>query len=663
MRGALALAWACALLLLFGAQPGLAERGRPVSPDGDASAQSGGVSSPGVEGGSLATAYEQVVAEGSANPPSVLAPPLPEPAIPSVPTMRADGYRSEIEAAWFSGGTDLARRAYLARNAAMRLGAGNVEAAARALLAAEADDETHLDHAQLAVALAPDVPSFRMTLALAQLRAGSYGEAVRETVHGLAAIPRNLEATLWLASSLLAMFAAVLVTGPLLFILWVGVGLFRHGAHDLGDLISSEMPDFARGALLASVLLVSVALGEGVMGLALAFFALGFTYADAKCRRALALAATMLLLGLYPLAQLTGRAISAVDSDPVALAAHAVVRGIASPSDVELLAVVEDRDALAESALALWERRAGSREAAMARYAKLLIDHPRDPVVLAGLANMHFERGEDERSIELSEQAAGVLRSATLLFNLSQVYARSFRMDEFEGALAQAQALDTEAIAALSRTAAPDFVADLPFNIQPIYTRLLESSDDDAFLATTSRLLMPGWLGSSGTATSAGFGLAALMGLILGRRWEHSSSCRRCGHRICSRCEATVWNNEICEGCHHLFHRPEATHPEMRSARLAQLRMRERRTNRASLVSSLLVPGVGGLLARRPDLSLLALFFFAWGVVLFVWRTGFVPDPLVVGAAGPLAFMLAGALVVLCYATTVATGLWVRRSL
>jgi hypothetical protein len=229
--------------------------------------------------------------------------------------------------------------------------------------------------------------------------------------------------------------------------------------------------------------------------------------------------------------------------------------------------------------------------------------------------------------------------------------------------MAQAQMLDEDAIAALSRTAAPDFVADLPFDMRPIWGRLIEGARDTAFVSTTSRVVMPGWLGSSWRATSAGFGLAALIALILAGRWEHSSKCGRCGHRICTRCDGTVWNSEICDGCHRLFHRPETTNPELRLARLSQLREREGRVGRVSLLSSILLPGVGGLLARRPDLSFLGLFFFAWGVVLFVWRKGVVADPLAVGAAGPLAFMLAGAVVALCYAAIVTTGLWIRRSL
>ena len=98
-------------------------------------------------------------------------------------------------------------------------------------------------------------------------------------------------------------------------------------------------------------------------------------------------------------------------------------------------------------------------------------------------------------------------------------------------------------------------------------------------------------------------------------------------------------------------------------ARLSELQERETRVARIATVASLLVPGVAGLLARRPDLGILGLFFFAWALVLILWREGVVVDPLVVGAAGPLVFVVAGSLAVLGYALVVKLGIAIRRRL
>ena len=101
----------------------------------------------------------------------------------------------------------------------------------------------------------------------------------------------------------------------------------------------------------------------------------------------------------------------------------------------------------------------------------------------------------------------------------------------------------------------------------------------------------------------------------------------------------------------------------MRTLRLAQLRAREVRLGRLAVVGSMLLPGVGGLLVKRADLSLLGLFFFAWASVLWLWRDGIVADPLAIGAAGPLVFAVAAGIAVLGYGTVVGVGLMIRRRL
>jgi hypothetical protein len=175
-----------------------------------------------------------------------------------------------------------------------------------------------------------------------------------------------------------------------------------------------------------------------------------------------------------------------------------------------------------------------------------------------------------------------------------------------------------------------------------------------------ARSIMPGRLGRSWIVTTASFGLVAVLALLTAGRWDHSSTCGRCGRRICRRCQRRIWNKELCEGCHHLFERPDTTDTKLRMARLAQLRRRAARITRCATLASVLVPGVGGFLARRPALGFSGLILFGWGVVLVIGRNGVVPDPLVVGAAAPLAFSLAAGLAAIAYVLVVTAGLRIR---
>jgi len=570
-------------------------------------------------------------------------------------------YRSEIERAWFEGGLDPDARANRVRYRGLELGVDNVESASRALIVASRGDGG-LDAARQAVQLAPDLPIAHMALARAYWSDGGYREALAETFAGLAAIPRNLEASLWLAGSLLMMLATVLVVGSLVFIVWVGISFVSHATHDVGDLISEEMPTFARAALLGSLLLVPLLLGEGLLGLVLLFFVLGFLYGGSHHRTALSVAAVLIVLGCYPVMRLAGMALTALDSDPVAAAALSVTRAVETPAEVELLRGSDRNDLLAQHALALHVQRTAPLDEALKRYEVLLELDPEDPVVLTSVANLHFRKGQIEEAISLYERAAVLIDSAVVMFDLAQAHARSFQMEQFEGAMSKAQSIDAEDAVLLSHSGDPDFLANLPLPRKGLRDRMLRRARGDAFVQPVRRALMPGRLGQSWPVTAGAFALVALLSLLSSGRYEHSSTCERCGRRICSRCDGTVWNSEICEGCHHLFHRPQATEPELRMARLAELRERETRLEKVALAASLLVPGVAGLLARRPGLGFVGLLLFAWAAVAFAWRQGVVPDPLALGSAGPLAFFLTGLIAVLGYLVVLAIGLAVQRS-
>jgi hypothetical protein len=97
-------------------------------------------------------------------------------------------------------------------------------------------------------------------------------------------------------------------------------------------------------------------------------------------------------------------------------------------------------------------------------------------------------------------------------------------------------------------------------------------------------------------------------------------------------------------------------------ARLQVLSEREVRFDRVWLALSILVPGMAGFSARRPDLAMLGLLLFAWIAAAVVWPTGPFEDPLLMGAAAWLAFALPGVIAAFAYAGVVVLGLIVRKS-
>jgi tetratricopeptide (TPR) repeat protein len=370
----------------------------------------------------------------------------------------------------------------------------------------------------------------------------------------------------------------------------------------------------------------------------------------------------MLIIGLHPLAQVVSIATTLVDQDPVARSVMAVVAGTETRADVELLEAVVEDDVAAGHALAYRSRRYGLEELSRTQLDALGVQDPSDGYVLAARGNIEMRRGETEAAIGFYERAAAQLSSAILYFDLSQAYAKAFRMEEYEATLVLAQRMDAEVVAALSSLGDADLVADLPFPVGLLHDRFiaLGMSQDAQFDLATA--LAPGRLGERWFLTASAFLLAVLFCLLFANRFDHASTCERCGHRICTRCEETVWSEDICEDCHHLFQYPAATDPSLRMARLQALSRREVRIDRILLAAAMLIPGVAGLAARRPDFAMFGLLLFGWIAVWIAWPAGVFEDPLLMGNAAVVCLAIPGVLSVIGYGGIIFASLVVRKN-
>jgi len=571
-----------------------------------------------------------------------------EPASSAAPL--SPGYRSQLERIWLAPGASLDERGQRIRRRALALGADNLDSPARALIAA-APGEDAFARRELAVALAPDLPVAHAALGAAYWSRGELGSALGEFGESFFSIPRHLEASVWLVGSLLLILAGVLISGSLVFVFAEGFAAFPRAAHDAGDLVSDRMPSFARSALLCAVVGVPLLMGEGLLGAALVFLAIGIIYGRVFDRAVLAVAVLCFLAGLYPCLQAGGKLLMSLNADPLASASLALIRGSETPQQLALL-LEADRgdDPLVARTLAIRARRMGANEEAAERFQRIVSDEPSDPFALAILGNIAFEAGRTQDAIAFYEASLrGPGESAELMFDLSQAYAKVFRMEDGEFALARAQAINGAAVAEFLSFGDSNFVADPPSPVAPIRSRMVAAASGQAMVKAVLAVLAPGRLGGQPRYTAGGLALAILVGLLLQGRFQHASQCARCGRRICARCDGEMWSADLCGACHHLFHKPQETDPALREARIEVLQAREDRMERLGVIGSILLPGVAGLRAKRPDLALASLFLFAATVFFVVWQDGVVPDPLAVGAGGSFALGSAAFLVSVVY--------------
>lgn len=569
--------------------------------------------------------------------------------------------RDRIVEAWRSAPATPHGQTAALRRVRLEYGLGDLRAPALIVhAAAQADDAE--EATRLARELAPRMPALQWVQIQDLWRGGEAGAAVKAFGTMVWDLVHQLDAQLWLLGNGLLIAWIVSLVSAFVFLAMLGLKAFSHAAHDLGDVLSVDMPAFARWALLAGVLLVPIWLGEGLAGLALGCFAIAFLYGKGRERSVLLMAATLWVVALHPLAQWASIATTVVEQDEITRSALAVSKGTGTRADVERLEAASGEDLAAAHALAHRDRRLALEEQALRRLDAMGERWPTDAVVLANRANLEMRAGRTESATNGFERAASQIDSPTLLFDLSQAYATAFRMEEYEGTLARAQRLDDREVQALSSLSDPKLVADLGFPVEILRDRIRTRGLAVSPTAQLSEWIAPGHLGAGWTSMAMAFGAVVLGVALLGGRYDRSSVCTRCGHRICTRCEATVWSDELCEDCHHLFKNPEATDPKLRMARLQTLSRRESRIQAGIGICALLVPGVAGLTIRRPDLALLALALFAWIVAWMRWPAGVLVDPLWLGALAPLCFTFLGSLALVAYVAIVVGSLVASRN-
>ena len=569
--------------------------------------------------------------------------------------------REQVVDSWQNAPPSPQARAVAARRVRLELGLGDLAAPAIVLLRSAAEEEPEI-HAQLARDLAPGLPAIQMANASAFWQTGDRGAAFRSILDAVVAAATHLEVQLWLIENVSLLLVMVVLGTSLAFMLLAALMVFPHAAHDLGDLLSGQTPAFARSAALAALVLVPLALGEGIVGLALAVFTVAFAYGKSGQRNALAMAAALLVIGLHPLARLASVTTVLLDQDPVARSVLAVGNGIATQADIERLREASVEDLLAAHALAYHARRYGLEDEARERLDDIGTNFAAEPVMLVNRGNIELRGGRTEEAIGYYERAAALIDSPILLFDLSQAYATAFQMELYELTLSQAQSLGDDEVSALLSLDGAKVVADLGLPFGRLQDRLITLALSQEPHATVARVLAPGHLGDRWFITASAFALVVLFCLLFADRFDHSSVCTRCGHRICTRCEETVWSEDVCEDCHHLFRNSGATDPSLRRARLQTLSKREVRLDRIWLAASLLVPGAAGFASKRPDLAMFGLLLFGWTSVWIAWPRGIFADPLLLGSTAWLCLAIPGALSMLANIGVVTVSLIARSN-
>lgn len=519
-----------------------------------------------------------------------------------------------------SGGEALSTRVDRVRREASRMGMRNAQPAAQGLLLAEGLGEP-AERAAAAVRLAPGLPAAWGALAAAEPGLS----AIPALSRGILELERNLDASVWWRATATRVAAWALVLGGTLFLLVAAIRLAPHAAHDLAHRLPGSLPPHALAALLVGIALVPAMLGEGLVGIAVGAFAVALTWAPARERGPLLLAALAIGLGLHPVTAETGRWIAALRADPNTVAIRNAEVADLSAADRERLARAVERDPASGHALALFSRRTEDLAAAERWLDAIGAADSQDPVLLNHAANVRLAAGDELEAIALYERAVRLDRRAEILFNLAQVHGSRIELQHQQHALETAQAMSPATVRELSELRGEGRLAvDLEWPVADLRGRLGRAAQGRPVADALRKPFGGGRLAASAATALGCLLLLAAAALTAARLSGESRSCSACGGRHCERCEvADAPDTRTCTVCGHPP--PSDTASRLRLV-LGDLALR-------------VVPGAAGIAAERPWLGLVASFASVAAVAAFLLRDGVVTDPLVAGAAGRAAFL------------------------
>jgi len=207
------------------------------------------------------------------------------------------------------------------------------------------------------------------------------------------------------------------------------------------------------------------------------------------------------------------------------------------------------------------------------------------------LGILHLARGDVSSALSEFERARAVSESATVLYNLSQTYARSVELLKRESLYAAARDLDPDLVsqyASLEGANVHRYVIQEPLPLGLYLARVFDDTPQArAWVADMRARALGAWVPGIGWLL-----LPLLGGVGWALRRENLSRCRRCDRPVCRAC-MPPGGGAACARCERLFSARARIDARVRKQQAELDRKQQNRLRWLRCVWSALFPGIG----------------------------------------------------------------------
>jgi tetratricopeptide (TPR) repeat protein len=491
-----------------------------------------------------------------------------------------------------------------------------------------------------ATTLDPDLPEARWTELTLAYKTKSWGQLPGKYWSAVLATLEDQESR----KVFLVRLALVLAVGAaafgLVMVILVDVTYFRRYLHDVSEMTGRFVSGPAQLVLTSALVVAPFLLALDVIWFLLALFVVTFGYATRR-QKILSGIGVGLLLPLFPVLDRTSYELSIMTS-PILRGAQALAEARYDQrvlDDLEATKNVLPDDVDIRFVLGRLYQSLGQNDRAVAEYSMGIQISKNDTRCLVNRGSIRYAEGDfgsaQEDFLEALKRDG---RNVGAKYNLSLVYAETFRTVEAAEALKEARALDVSAVESFQNR--PGLVK----------TAILDYSMNDArgkvvALETDSRSRrLPGHYRSHEQAVFPQMGIifGILLALPLGialDRWRsrghgYAQECQKCSRTFCRYCKPPGEGALLCTQCVHVYLKKDGVSIETKLQKAEDVKQRRALRDRWQFVLNVLLPGATAFHLDRPlwAAASLGLFLFGgiamlgWGHWIVSLRPGITPS-------------------------------------